>query len=149
MHGSALTPGEIQGNENKEGRLQRLINAFEHQADLFLLRQSSLDDVVIHPVGTYTQYDQPDQPGAPMGMDPEHPTTLTSHTVPEGDSDGSGMSLTNPADLLIPLSSTLGWEWCVSHGVQTLALKEAQLQLAQANELIHKICLSLGFKSAI
>ena len=40
-------------------------------------------------------------------------------------------------------------EWCVSHGVQTLALKEAQLRLAQANESIHKICLSLGFKSAI
>ena len=59
------------------------------------------------------------------------------------------MSPTNPADLPIPLPSILGWEWCVSHGVQTLALKEAQLWLAQANESIHKICLSLGFKSAI
>ena len=75
VHGSTLTPGEIQVLENKQGRLQRLINAFEHQADLFLLWQSSLDNVVIHPVHTYTQYDQPDQPGAPMGMDPEHPTT--------------------------------------------------------------------------
>ena len=149
VHGSALTPGEVQVIENKQGRLQRLINAFEHQADLFLLRQSSLDDVVIHPVRTYTQYDQPDQLGAPMGMDPEHPTTPTSHTIPEGDSDGSGMSPTNPADLPIPLPSTLGWEWCVSHGVQSLALKEAQLRLAQANESIHKIRLSLGFKSAI
>ena len=59
------------------------------------------------------------------------------------------MNPANPADLLIPLPSTLGWEWCVSHGVQSLASKEAQLQLAQANESIHKICLSLGFKSAI
>ena len=149
VHGSALTPGEIQVIENKQGCLQRLINAFEHQGDLFLLWQSSLDDVAIRPVRNYTQYDQPDQPGALIGMDLEHLTTPTSHPIPEGDSDGSGMSSTNPADLLIPLPSTLGWEWCVSHGVQTLALKEAQLQLAQANELIHKICLSLGFKSAI
>ena len=127
MHGSALTPGEIQVIENKQGCLQRLINAFEHQGDLFLLWQSSLDDVAIRPVRNYTQYDQPDQPGALIGMDLEHLTTPTSHPIPEGDSDGSGMSPTNPADLLIPLPSTLGWEWCVSHGVQTLALKEAQL----------------------
>ena len=113
---------------------------------MFLLRQSSLDDVAIHPVCNYTQYDQPDQLGAPMSMDPEHPTTLTSHTVPEGDSDGSGMSSTNPVDLSIPLPSTLEWEWCVSHEVQSLALKEAQLRLAQANESIHKICLSLGVR---
>ena len=33
--------------------------------------------------------------------------------------------------------------------MQSLAIKEAQLRLAQANESIHKICLSLGFKSAI
>ena len=125
MHGSALTPGEIQVIENKQGHLQRLINAFEHQADLFLLQQSSLDDVVIHPVRNYTQYDQSDQPGAPIGMDLEHPTTLTSHPIPEGVSDGSGMSPINPADLPLPLPSTLGWEWCVSHGVQSLALKEA------------------------
>ena len=61
VHGSTLTPGEIQVIENKQGRLQRLINAFEHQADLFLLQQSSLDDVAIYPVCNYTQYDQPDQ----------------------------------------------------------------------------------------
>ena len=79
----------------------------------------------------------------PMSMDSEHLTALTSHTIPEGGSDGSGMSPTNRADLPIPLPSTLGWEWCVSHGVQSLAIKEAQLRLAQANESIHKICLSL------
>ena len=59
------------------------------------------------------------------------------------------MSHASPADLPIPLPSTLRWEWCVSHGVQSLTSKEAQLWLAQANESIHKICLSLGFKSAI
>ena len=116
---------------------------------MFLLRQSSLDDVAIYPVHNYTQYDQPDQPGAPIGMDSEHPTALTSHSIPESDSDGFGTSPTNPVALSIPLPSTLAWKWCVSHGVQSLALKEAQLWLAQANESIHKICLSLGFKSAI
>ena len=55
----------------------------------------------------------------------------------------------NPVDLLIPLPSTVGWEWCVSHGVQSLAFKEAQLWLTQANDCIHKICLDLGFKSAL
>ena len=59
------------------------------------------------------------------------------------------MNPANTVDLSIPLPSTLGWDWCVSYGVQSLALKEAHLQLAQANESIHKICLSLGFKSAI
>ena len=107
MHGSSLTPEEVQVIDNKQGRLQRLINAFEHQADLFLLWQSSLDDVAIHPVRNHTQYDQLDQPGAPSGMDLEHPTALTSHSIPESDSDGSGMSPTNPAALPIPLPSTL------------------------------------------
>ena len=74
---------------------------------------------------------------------------LTPPSIPEVDSDGSGMNPANPVDLLIPLPSTFGWEWCVSHGVQSHALKEAQLQLAQANESIHKIRLSLGFKSTI
>ena len=149
MHGSALIPGGIQVIENKQGRLQRLINAFEHQADLFLLQQSSLNDVAICPFHNSTQYDQPDQPGAPIGMDSKQLAAPTSHSIPEGDSDGSGMSSTNPAALLILLPSTLGWEWCVSLGVQSLALKEAHLQLAQANESIHMICLSLGFKSSI
>ena len=100
VHGSALTPGEIQVIESKQGRLQRLINAFEHQADLFLLWKSSLNNIAIHPVHNYTQYAQPDQPGASIGMESEHPTTPTAHFIPESDSDGSGMSPTNPADLL-------------------------------------------------
>jgi len=144
-----LSQEEAQVIDNKQGRLQRLINAFEHQADLFLLQQSSLDDVAILPVCNYPQYDQPDQPDISIGKDADQPTPPTSPFIPEVDSDGSGMSHASPADLPIPLPSTLGWEWCVSHGMQSLASKEAQLRLAQANESIHEIRLSLGFKSAI
>jgi hypothetical protein len=149
MHGSTLTPEEVQVIDNKQGRLQKLISAFEHQADLFLLRQGSLDDVALLPVCNYSRYDLPDQPDIPMDKETEQPTPLDSHSIPEDDIDGSGMNPANSADLPIPLPSTLGWEWCVVHGVRSLALKEAQLRLAQANESIHKIRLSLGFKSAI
>ena len=93
---------------------KRLINAFEHQADLFLRRTSSLNNVAIHPVHNYTQYDQPDQPGASIGMESEHPTTPTTHFIPESDSDGSGMSPTNPADSRSLCHQPLDWNG-VSH----------------------------------
>ena len=149
MHGSPLTQEEAQVIDNKQACLQRLINTFEHQADLFLLQQGSLDDVPIFPDCNYTQYDHTVQPAISLGKDAEQQTPPMSHFISESDSDGSGMNPANPADLSICLPSTFGWDWCVSHGVQSLALKEAQLQLAQANESIHKISLSLGFKSAI
>ena len=47
----------------------------------------------------------------------------------------------NPEGLPILLLSTLGWKWVFSNGVKSLAVKEAQLQVAQANESIHRICL--------
>jgi hypothetical protein len=55
----------------------------------------------------------------------------------------------NPEDVPILLPSSLGWEWCASHGVQSLAAKEARLRHAQANDSIHRIRLALGFKSAL
>ncbi|KAH8981058.1 hypothetical protein EDB92DRAFT_1820368 [Lactarius akahatsu] len=64
-------------------------------------------------------------------------------------SDISGAEGTNAEDIPILLPSTLGAEWCFQHGVQSLALKEAKLQYAQANDSIHRICLALGFKSAL
>ena len=113
VHGSRLTPEEAQVIDNKQGHLQRLINTFEHQADSFLLRQSSLDDLPIFPVCDYTEYDVPDQPGLSTAIDVKQPTSSVSHSIPEGDSDGAGMVTANPANLLILLPSTLGWEWCV------------------------------------
>ena len=64
-------------------------------------------------------------------------------------SDGSGMDHINPEDLPILLPSTLSWKWCIDNGVKSLAVKEARLWIAQANESIHKIHLALGFQSAI
>jgi hypothetical protein len=64
-------------------------------------------------------------------------------------SDGSRIEGRNAEaiSLLLPLS--LGWEWCASHGVKSLAVKEGKLQYAQANDSIHRIRLALGFKSAL
>ncbi|KAH9012335.1 hypothetical protein EDB85DRAFT_1877780 [Lactarius pseudohatsudake] len=59
------------------------------------------------------------------------------------------MDGTNPEDFLVLLPSSLGWEWCVRHGIQSLAGKEVQLRHAQASESIHEIRLALGFKSAL
>jgi len=64
-------------------------------------------------------------------------------------SDGSGMDDLNPEDIPIPLPSSLGWSWCTKHDVTSLAVKEARLRNAQANEAIHRIRLALGFKSAL
>ncbi|KAH8979439.1 hypothetical protein EDB92DRAFT_1806523 [Lactarius akahatsu] len=63
--------------------------------------------------------------------------------------DGSGMDGLNPEDAPILLPSSLGWEWCIRHGAQSLAGKEVQLRHAQASESIHRIRLALGFKSAL
>ncbi|KAH9041917.1 hypothetical protein EDB83DRAFT_2228119 [Lactarius deliciosus] len=49
----------------------------------------------------------------------------------------------------ILLPSTLGLDWCIQHGVRSLAIKEAKLRYAQANDSIHRIRLALGFKSAL
>jgi hypothetical protein len=124
-------------------RLQRLIDMFEHQADSFLLHQGRIDDPPISSLGHYDEYDHVDYLGNSGDKDTEH-VTLPSRTI-----DGSGMDSPNPEDLPILLPSSLGWEWCVSHGIQSLAVKEAQLRHAQANDAIHRIRLALGFKSAL
>jgi hypothetical protein len=149
IHGPTPTPEEAQVIDNKQARLKRLINTFEHGADRFLFHQDSQDDLPNLSVSNYAEYDQPAQPDSSIGMDLEQHASLTSQSVREDEPDGSGMDTANPADIPILLPSTLGWEWCVSHGVQSLALKEAQLRLTQVNDSIHKIRLDLGFKSAL
>ncbi|KAH9035662.1 hypothetical protein EDB85DRAFT_1862900 [Lactarius pseudohatsudake] len=64
-------------------------------------------------------------------------------------SDISGTEGTNAEDIPILLPSTLGAEWCILHGVRSLAIKEAKLRYAQANDSIHRMRLALGFKSAL
>jgi hypothetical protein len=85
--------------------------------------------------------DFPDLDAQPSACPTHHPTIRTS--------DGSGIDHLNPEDLPIPLPSSVGWDWCVTHHCTSLAAKEAQLRVAQANDSIHKLRLALGYKSAI
>ncbi|KAH9035584.1 hypothetical protein EDB84DRAFT_1269414 [Lactarius hengduanensis] len=121
--GSKLTMEEAQILENKRNRIQKLIDMFERQADAFLLHHRATDDVRVWSVGDYAEYDDT--------------------------SDGSGMESPNAEDIPLLLPSSLGREWCSSHGVKSLAMKEAKLRYAQANDCIRRIRLALGFKSAL
>ncbi|KAH9023351.1 hypothetical protein EDB85DRAFT_1870789, partial [Lactarius pseudohatsudake] len=146
-HGLKITTEEIQVIENKRSRLQTLIDIFEHQGDSFLL-QPLTDDSPISPLGDYAQYDHLEDLTNSEDTDDDHLEHGSCHT-PLRAIDGSGMDGTNPEDFLVLLPSSLGWAWCVRHGIQSLAGKEAQLRHAQASESIHEIRLALGFKSAL
>ena len=135
---SRLTSEESQIIENKRIRLQKLIDMFEHQADTFLLHHQPMHDLSISPLGDYAEYDHSD------GLDDSglsEPTPLTSNEL------GSDAPNTEHIPLLLP--STLGWTWCIKNGVKSLAIKEAKLRYAQANDSIHGLRLALGFKSAL
>jgi len=111
---------------------------FEHQADGFLLHHQPMDDVPIPSLGNYAEYDHVDD------MDD---SGILDSTL--GQSNSSGADGFNAEEIPILLPSTFGWEWCISHGVKSLAIKEAKLCYAQANDSIHRIRLALGFKSAL
>ncbi|KAH9022823.1 hypothetical protein EDB85DRAFT_1895062 [Lactarius pseudohatsudake] len=145
-HGLKITTEEIQVIENKRSRLQTLIDIFEHQGDSFLL-QPLTDDSPISPLGDYAQYDHLEDLTNSEDTDDDHLEHGSCHT-PLRAIDGSGMDGTNPEDFLVLLPSSLGWEWCVRHGIQSLAGKEVQLRHAQASESIHEIRLALGFNMA-
>jgi hypothetical protein len=146
--GSQLTIEEAQVLENKRNRLQKLIDMFGHQADSFLLNHRPTDDVPTLYMGDYAEYDHVDD------MD-DSGIPKPSHTAPSGHhhrpypSDGDGMEGPSAEDIPLLLPSSLGWEWCASHGITSLAMKEAKLRYAQANDSIHRIRLALGFKSAL
>ena len=111
---------------------------FEHQADGFLLHHQPMDDVPIPSLGNYAEYDHADN------MDDSG--ILDSML---GQFNSSGADGSNAEEIPILLPSTFGWEWCIGHGVKSLAIKEAKLHYAQANDSIHRIRLALGFKSAL
>ena len=140
-HGSKLSTDEAKIIDNKRIRLEKLIEVFERQEDSFLLCQSHTDDCPIRSLGDYDEYDHADDPTS-------YSSKPTPHHTSKVPSDGSGMEILKPEDHPILLPSSLGWEWCVNHGAQPLAVKEAQLRHAQANDSIHRIRLALGFKSA-
>ena len=126
---------EIQSIENKRFRLQVLINSFESHADTFLCQT---DDLPIPSPDEYDVFDHLDD-------DDNMRTPNRSLAGP----DDSGMEARNPEDVPIFLPSTLGWEWCSLHNAKSLALKEAPLRYAQANDAIQQIRLALGFKAAL
>jgi hypothetical protein len=124
--------------ENKRTRLQALINAFEQHSDTFLVQDTLVENVSISSLGDYDEFDHPDD-GDDM--------TTPHHSLKAP--DGSGMAAGNPEDVMVLLPSSFGWKWCSSHNAKPLAMKEAQLRHAQANDAIHQIRLALGFKSAL
>ncbi|KAH9022871.1 hypothetical protein EDB85DRAFT_1895014 [Lactarius pseudohatsudake] len=129
---------ESQIIENKRIRLQKLIDMFSHQADAFLLHHQPIDDAPIPSLGDYAEYDDVDD--MDDSIVPRSKTKMSDISETEG---------TNAEDIPILLPSTLRAEWCIQHGVRSLAIKEAKLRYAQANDSIHRMRLALGFKSAL
>ncbi|KAN0129093.1 hypothetical protein V8E53_013089 [Lactarius tabidus] len=148
IHGAKHTSEEAQIICNWQDRIQKLIDKFEHQADGFILHQHNLDIPNLSSIHDYNEYDNAALPEGLSNPDAQ-PSRHSAHCSSRGMLDGSGMNDTNPEDFPIPLPSSAGWDWCVTHQVTSLAAKEAQLCVAQANQSIHKIRLALGFKSAI
>ena len=134
--------------ENKRHRLQKLIGMFEHQADAFLLNHQPMDDVAISPIHDYAEYDHVDDIDDSGDVRPPATATSGPNYRPRI-SDDSGIGGRNPEDIPLPLPSSFGWEWCASNGVSSLAVKEAKLRFAQANDSLHRIRLALGFKSVL
>ncbi|KAH9031441.1 hypothetical protein EDB83DRAFT_2229595 [Lactarius deliciosus] len=143
--GSKLTMEDAHILENKRNRIQKLIDMFEHQADAFLPHLRAIDDALVWSLGDYAEYDNVDDiddsgnPGPASSGHYHRPHTSTD----------SGIESLNAEDIPLLLPSSLGWEWCASHSVKTLAMKEAKLRYAQASDSIHRIRLALGFKSAL
>ena len=135
---SHLTLEESQTMGNRRSHLQKLIDMFEHQANGFLLHHQPTDDLPISSLGNYEEYDHIDD------MDDSGVSGPPVQHSNASRSEGS-----NVEDIPLLLPSTLGWEWCVSNGVKSLAINESKLHYAQANDSIHRIHLALGFKSAL
>ena len=155
-YGSNATSDEILAISNKRNRLQTLIDSFEHQADSFLLNQQGSDDPEMSSLGDYHQFDNVDDLhdvddlANASDHHTAHPTSANhSSYLFSTISDESENETLNPEEYPILLPSSFGWDWCSSHGLQSLAVKEAKLRHAQANWSIHQIRLALGLKSTL
>jgi hypothetical protein len=134
--------------ENKRHHLQKLIDMFEHQADAFLLNHQPTDNVPMSSMGDYLECDHVDDTDDSRNLEPSA-IAPSGHHQRSHISDSPGMEGRSAEDISLLLPSSLGWEWCSSHGVKSLAIKEAKLHFAQANDSIHRIHLALRFKSTL
>ena len=121
---------------------------FEHQADPFLCIHQPIEDVQMSCIGDYAEYDHADESGDSGNIQPSAMSS-SGHNHALHTSEGSGMDEHISEDIPLPLPSSLGWEWCSSHDIRSLAMKEARLRYGQANDSIHQIWLALGFKLAL
>ena len=107
--------------ENKRGRLQKLIEMFEHQADSHLLHHKALDNVPITLLTDYSEFDNVD-------ILDDSDSHTSPHLFPSISppilhfSDDSSVDQTNAENLSILLPSSLGWGWCVQNHLQALAV---------------------------
>ena len=145
---SSHTINKAQAIENKRGRLQQLIEMFQHQADSYLLRHRALDNVPIALLTDYSEFDDVDSLTDSESQTPPLLSSFTSQHISHF-SDDFPVDQINAEDLSILLPSSLSWEWCDRHNLQALAEKEAKLRIGQANDAIHNVRLALGFKSAL
>lgn len=148
VHGSNITAEAAQSIESKRTRLHNLIDAFHTRADLFLPRRNHIDDLPESQPTDDDVFDIAGEPPYDTEFYDQNASGPSDHTFLES-LDGSGMNTSNPEAFPILLPSTLGLEWCVEHGIQSLAVKEARLRYAQANHSIHLIRQVLGLKSSI
>jgi hypothetical protein len=105
-HRSMLTIEDAQILENKWICLQKLINMFEHQANAFLFNHRLSEDVPMSSLSDYVKYnhaDDLDKSGVPGKLD-------VSHSGGYHEAHHSDGSRTNAEDILILLSSCLGWD---------------------------------------
>ena len=146
-YGSNITRDEMETIDNKRDRLQRLIDIFEHHGDSILHTQELTDGPNTSLLDDYNQFDDADdleEENEDAGLSrPSSPFPISMR------SDKSETEAVSPEDYPIALPSSLGWDWCVAHGMQSLAEKEAKLRHAQANWCIRLIRIALGFKSTL
>jgi hypothetical protein len=121
---------------------------FEYQADSYILCHRALENAQIAPLTDYSQFDDINMLDDLELQVPVQASLHAFHYISHS-SDSSGIDGTNAEDLSIILPSSLRWEWCIQNNVQNLAEKEAKLCVAQANDAVHGMCLTLGFKSAL
>jgi hypothetical protein len=94
IYGAKHTSEETQAIHNRQGRIQKLIDRFEHQADGFILHQLDMDIPDLSTIDDYSEYDAADLPGGLPDLDAQ-PSARSTHHPAIRTSDGSGIDHLN------------------------------------------------------